>query len=116
MDTTIITLNEGDKLAIPFSSRRFGMQDHHFQIGSVAGYAAAHGEDVDWWIDRAQRLGHQLHYVSSLGFTITAHAQEPVEYIHLELGQEVEFDGLRFILTEDNNQNVKLVPASGDRR
>ncbi len=118
MEQDIPVFKAGDVIAINFPSRSHGMLRHMFRFGSVVSYAAQYNECAIDAIDRARRLGHDLHWLNAQSVSITSHEQERRTYIHAEFGDIVFFEGRHFRLDRASNQNVKMVEVyvegSGD--
>lgn len=101
---------DGDKIAIPYQSQRYGTMYHFFTMGSVAGYAVKNGEDVEEALKRARGFGHELHYAFSTGTMITAEARPQEVAAYVEYGEIIKAFGKFFRLDKANNDNVTLTP------
>jgi hypothetical protein len=99
---------DGEKIAVPFKSTRHGTLYSFYCLGSVAGYAVKHGEDVEAAIAQARSKGHKLHYAFGLGASLTAW-ERPKEIVPgFEIGETIRFAGKRFRIERAPNQNIGL--------
>lgn len=96
-----IKLKAGDKL-YNLSTRGKHM------IGSVASSALKDGECPYEARDRAERLGHESYFIFGLATCLTAHKRAKEQYIGVEAGQHIFFEGKHFELINTNNQNLGL--------
>lgn len=103
------TFRFGDTFAIGRDTPRHGRLYDFFTLGSVATYAAKYGDDVDAAVVRAKEHGHALYWANKQGTCITSHKQPHITSWGLQIGDEIEVDGIRFRINPDHNQNVKLV-------
>jgi hypothetical protein len=106
-----VKLVAGGRIAVPMKSGRAGtLLAHDFTIGSVAAYAAEYGEDVEAAVARAEANGHELYFAVAEGVTITAHREEPVARVTVQLGAIIEIDGNGFQVRKAPNDNLELLP------
>lgn len=99
----------GDTFAIGYDSHRHGRLYDFFNLGSVATYAAQYGDDVEASIKRANERGDPLHWASKASVAITSHKQAHRTVWCLQIGDEIEVDGIPFRIERARNQNVNLV-------
>lgn len=102
------TFRFGDTFAIGYDTPRHGRLYDFFTLGSVATYAAKYGDDADAAVERAKERGHDLYWANKQGASITAHKQAHRTVWGLQIGDEIEVDGIRFRIERAANQNVKL--------
>jgi hypothetical protein len=107
---------DGDKIAIPFKSARYGKLYHFFTLGTVAGYAIRNGDDPIEAIERCKRNmvehphnGHKLYWANANSVTIHNGPYTKEEVPGFEFGDEIILQGKRFRLEPDHNDNCKLV-------
>jgi hypothetical protein len=103
------TFRFGDAFAIGYDTPRHGRLYDFFKLGSVATYAAQYGEDEEAAVEKAKERGHELYWANKQSTTISAHKQAHRTVWGLQIGDEIEVDGLRFRIERASNQNVKLV-------
>lgn len=112
---TIIDLNIDDRIEVPLLGIRGTLMNHHFQVGSVQAFWEKDGllspEEVEAKVKRALDRGEHSHFAFNLGVTITAHRQEPITYVPVNVGDTVRIDQQLFTVTEAPNYNLILVPA-----
>lgn len=103
----VIVLKHGDELCELGSKRCYS-------IGSVVGYYIENGDCPIKGLERAKEHGHDLHYIYAHGVALTAHKQARKEYIGVEIGQCVRFEGRYFQIGKAPNDNLSLteVPAA----
>lgn len=108
-DEGFVHLNSGDELVRPYQSIRHGMMYDMFQISSVRSYAIKNGDDPTEAVEMATRAGHDLHYIFGLGVTISnMKAITKKEYILVEHGTKIKFEGLKFVIEKAPNRNLSL--------
>lgn len=105
----------GDKIALPFNSRRYGIMYHFFTLGSVEGYAIQNGEcphealanHMKW----ANELkdGRERYWASANSVTIHNGPKTKENVPGFEWGDTIIFQGHTFRIEKANNDNVKLV-------
>ena len=64
--------NDGDVLAIAFESRNHGTLHRFYTLGSVVGYAIKTCNCPFEQVERAKKLGHQLHWANSNSVSISS--------------------------------------------
>lgn len=84
---------------------------HTYYAGSVVRYAQECNEDPIAAIERARRLGHNLHWINAKGASITAWKQEQEDAILIGPGDRVFFEGIEFevVKAPNNNFNLKAI-------
>ncbi|TDP92346.1 hypothetical protein EDF62_1552 [Leucobacter luti] len=109
----IIALKVGDKLQIELPSLLGGTVPNNFQVGSLEAFwrkdRTLTEAEARAQVQRALDRGEASHFAFNLGVTLTAHRQEPVKYIDVELYDLVEIDGKTFQVTPAANHNVNIV-------
>lgn len=100
---------DGDEIAVPYKSARYGTLYNFYKLGSVEGYAREYGEDPAEAIARAKQHGHELHYAYALGTTITAWKQDKRVVPGFEYGDVIKAFGKKFkIVVAAPNRNIRL--------
>ena len=92
-------LRDGDVLSIGYK---------RYKVGSVASYALQYNECPIEAVKRAEKDGHELHYVYGLGTAITAQGIKPDYGVAVEYGDVIYFEGHLFELIQAPNYNVEL--------
>ncbi|MDN7179080.1 hypothetical protein M0D69_13865 [Caballeronia sp. SEWSISQ10-4 2] len=80
----------------------------HYSISSVVSYSLENGDDPIAAVERATRLGHELHWLNGLGAILTAHERAKETYIAIERGSMIEFEGRVFEVIAQPNDNLGL--------
>jgi hypothetical protein len=101
-------LKHGSKFAVPYQSRNHGILHKHFSLGSVVGYAVECGDDPLAELERAKERGHKLHWANASATVLSAHQRAKETVFVLNLGDTITFEGIRFRLDPDHNDNIKL--------
>lgn len=89
----------------------------HCHINSVVGYAIFNRRCPIQSTDRARANGHQLHWISRVATVIADRASnarrlaEIAALPHFNCGDHVFYEGRRFQIAPDHNDNFKLVEA-----
>lgn len=96
-------LEDGDTISIGLT---------RYKIGSVVSSCLKDGDCPIHGIDRARKLGHELHFVFGLGTCLTAEGTRPDYGTAVQYGDRVLFEGRVFLLAEANNHNIKLVEVA----
>lgn len=99
---------DGDVIAVPYQSARYGTLYSFYKLGSVEGYAREYGEDPAEEVARAKQHGHELHYAYALGATITAWEQDKRVVPGFEHGDAIKAFGKKFKIIPAPNQNIRL--------
>lgn len=99
----------GDTFAIGRDTPRHGRLYDFFKLGSVATYAAQYDEDAEAAVKQAKERGHDLYWANKQSVSITSHKRAHRVVWGVQIGDEIEVDGLRFRIEAASNQNVKLV-------
>jgi hypothetical protein len=80
----------------------------HYSISSVVSYAMKNGDCPIESVERAQRLGHELHWLNGIGAMLTAHQRAKETYIAIERGALIQFEGRIFEVIAQPNDNLGL--------
>lgn len=102
------TFRDGDKIAVPYTTRKGDTLYNFYQLGSVAGYAIKNGECPFEAVERAKEFGHDLHYAFGLGVCLSAGpvAQKVVAYV--EMNDVIRAFGKFWQIMPAPNNNIKL--------
>lgn len=73
-----------------------------YKMGSVMSYAGPEA------VERAKAAGQELQYIFGLGACITSHQQARKQYVGVEIGQAVMFEGAQYEIVAQPNQNLGL--------
>ena len=84
----------------------------NWKIGSVAGYAIECGEDPIEEVRKAVEMGHNIHFVMSIGACLSNNPIKEKRRIMIEEGEHVTFHGQRFEIKSTWNNNIELVKVS----
>lgn len=84
---------------------------HTYYAGSCVSYAQKYNEDPIASVDRARKLGHNLHWINAKGASITAWKQPQEDVILIGPGDRVFFEGIEFEVVTANNDNFNLKPV-----
>ena len=93
------------KFAVSFK----GKLPKTFMFGSVKAYAERYCECPEQAIADCEERGERAYWAIGLGACITAHEREKEYVRQFSFGDVVEFDGHKFELAPDHNDNIKLV-------
>lgn len=103
---------DGDVIAVPYHSRRYGAMFSFYTLGSVAGYAARYDEDPAEAVEKAKANGHKLYWANANGVSLTAWGRPKETVPGFEIGETIRFAGKSFTLKREPNNNVGLVEAA----
>lgn len=108
----------GDKIAIPYESRRHGTLWHFYTLGTVAGYAVHNGEDPIEAVEDCKRKmieqphnGHKLYWANANAVCISNQVRAKDQVPGFNWGDEIILQGKRFTLAKAPNDNCSLVPV-----
>jgi len=107
-DVEMPILRHGQTYAIQFETRTHGLQWRIFRAGTVIDYAREYHEDPVEAIQTAVERGHKLVWLNPVSSIITDTHQDKRRHIGLEWEQLVLFDGRRYRIKPDHNNNIKL--------
>jgi len=82
-----------------------------WKLGSVVGYAIENGKDPIAAYSRAVERKEETHYAFSTGACLTAEPRMLQNRIAVKYGQEIIFQGQRFIVQKAANHNIDLIPV-----
>jgi hypothetical protein len=102
----VLWISADDKLCL------IGDHMSHYQPGSVVNYAQQYDECPITAVARAVERGHDLHWINSIGASITSTQRPRETYICVAIGQTVRFEGRHFLITAEGNRNLGLKPHS----
>ncbi len=102
---------DGDVFAIGRDTKSHGRLYTFYTLGSVAGYAARYGDDVEASVEQAKERGEQMYWANPQGSVLTSHKQDHRVERGVSIGDEIAFRGMRFRIEAAANNNVKLVAA-----
>lgn len=81
-----------------------------WKLGSVVGYAVEKGIDPIKSYNDAIERGHDTHYAFSVGASLTSgHRDKEPRRISVDYGDEITFQGQKFIIEKANNDNINLI-------
>lgn len=106
-DVPVIRAGEPIMVNIP---GRFGGWKK-FAPGSVVSYALQYDDDPIACYERSKELGHKLKWLNACAVSITKEARAKEAYFGFEIGDIVSFEGEKFELIVEANQNVGLKPV-----
>ena len=94
------------KFAVLFRGKKV---PRDFTFGSAKAYAEQYGRCPKEAVARCIEHGWETYWANGCGAVLTSHKKEK-EYIRqFNFGDVVEFDGHKFELAPDHNDNVKLI-------
>jgi hypothetical protein len=102
-------LKHGSIIAVPYQSRNHGILHKRFKLGSVIGYAVECGDDPLAELERAKGRGHALHWANAMAVTLHNGPVTKETVFVVNHGDTITFEGIRFRIDPDHNQNIKLV-------
>ena len=102
-------LRHGITYAVQFESRSHGLMWHIFRAGTVIDYCREYNEDPVEAVMTAIERKEQLVWLNPVSVMLSSMKTEKKQHIGLEWGQVVVFDGKRYQIHPDQNQNIKLV-------
>ena len=100
-----VQITAGDRLGVDSGKGFF----NEYQAGSVASYALERNECPMEAIERAKRLGHELHWISACSVALTSHKQDQRTLVKVAPGMRVCFEGLRATIEKAPNNNLRFV-------
>ena len=107
-DVSMPILRHGQTYAIQFETRSHGPQWRIFRAGTVIDYAREYHEDPVEAVQTTIARGQKLVWLNPVSAMITSTAQSKRRHIGLEWDQVVMFDGKRYQIKPDHNNNIKL--------
>ena len=99
----------GDTFAVGYETQRHGRLYDFFTLGSVASYAARYGEDPEDAVVRAKGFGHDLYWATKHSTVIHNGPKTHSAHWAIEIGDEIEVDGIKFRVKRTANQTIKLI-------
>ena len=95
-----------------------------YQAGSIVSYALEYNECPIKAVEECKQKmidqpynGHKLHWISSLGATISDSSTKKINVVEVEYGMKVNFEGLIATIEKANNGNLqfKEIEATDDQ-
>jgi|SRR5882672_6196911 len=110
--TGYINITTADRLGLDSGKGFF----REYSPGSVVSYALESGRCPIEAIERSTARKEALHWINACGSALTAHKQAQRTLVQVRFGMKVCFEGRRFTIESDWNNNLKLVPVAAEEK
>jgi hypothetical protein len=102
---------DGDEIAVPYKSARYGTLYNFYKLGSVEEYArrySKYSRDIEAAIAHAKQHGHALYYANALPTSITVWGKGKKTMPAFSHGDVIKAFGKKFKIVPAPNQNIRL--------